>query len=152
MNNTMKKITLLMTLFMVVGCGAARPDSSAQDSSEEPSTSQKSSSKSSSDKPSSSSDKSSSSSSSQGGGSHAHTWSTEWSYDDNSHFHKCTQCDAKTDVTAHAFLDWQTVNLGTHLNDARYKHSTVKVKTCTACAYDKVDDVDILHRLSVCQD
>ena len=149
MNNTMKKITLLMTLFMVVGCGAARPDSSAQESSEEPSTSQKSSSKSSSDKPSSSSEKSSSSSSSssQGGGSHAHTWSTEWSYDDNSHFHKCTQCDAKTDVTAHAFLDWQTVNLGTHLNDARYKNSTVKVKTCTACAYDKVDDVDILPRL-----
>ena len=145
MNNTMKKITLLMTLFMVVGCGATRPSESASDSSEEP-TSQKSSDKSSSDKSSSSSGKSSSSSSSSGNSSHAHTWSTEWSYDENSHYHKCTQCDAKNDVTPHTLGDWQTVNLGEHLNDTRYKHSTVKIKSCT-CGYDKLDDIDVFPRL-----
>ena len=146
MNNTMKKITLLMTLFMVVGCGATRPSESASDSSEEP-TSQKSSDKSSSDKSSSSSGKSSSSSSSsQGGGSHVHTWSTEWSYDENSHYHKCTQCDAKNDVTPHTLGSSQTVNLGAHLNDTRYKHSTVKIKSCT-CGYDKIEDGDVFPRL-----
>ena len=134
-----------MTLFMVVGCGATRPSESASDSSEEP-TSQKSSDKSSSDKSSSSSGKSSSSSSSSGNSSHAHTWSTEWSYDENSHYHKCTQCDAKNDVTPHTLGSSQTVNLGAHLNDTRYKHSTVKIKSCT-CGYDKIEDGDVFPRL-----
>ena len=137
----MKKITLLMTLFMVVGCGATHTDSSAQESSDEPS-SQKSSDKSS-DKPSSNVDSSSSSQ----GGSHVHTWSTEWSYDDTTHFHACTGCDAKKDITAHTNSDWQTVNLGTYLNDTRYKHSTVKMKACADCGYNKLDDVDVFPRL-----
>ena len=144
----MKKLTLLMTLFMVVGCGATHTDSSVPESKDN-SSSQKTSDKPSSSKTNSSNGKTSSSiSPSSQNGSHVHTWATEWSYDDNTHFHKCTGCDAKKDITAHVgATEWQTVNLGEYLNDERYKHSTVKMKACSECGYNKLDDVDVFPRL-----
>ena len=133
----MKKITLLMTLFMVVGCGATHASDSASSSRKPSSQSSQSS-----QRPSSS--KSSSTSS----GVHEHTWSDEWSYDDSGHFHVCTICGQKKDITAHTMGEWKTVNLGDHLKDEQYRHSTVKMRCCADCDYNKLDDIDVFPRLN----
>ena len=146
MKNVLQKLSLLMISFVIVGCGASQPISVDESSDQTPSQSSQQSSSSgkssSSEKPDTSSNKPSSSS-----GAHVHTWSTDWSYDDNGHYHYCTECGAKQENVAHKLGDWQTVNLGTHLNDTRFKHSTVKLKKCSDCNYEKFDDIDVFPRL-----
>lgn len=136
MKNVLSKITCLMIAFMAVGC--TRPVSPSNDESKD---SQEPTSEKSSDKPS-------------GGGNsntsqteHVHDWDTEWSYDDNNHFHVCKTCGEKKDVTAHTSGDYESVNLGEYLKDQRYKHSTVKMKKCNDCGYNKMQDADIFPRL-----
>ena len=145
MKNVLQKLSLLMITFMVVGCGAARTSDSAVDSSEDtPSQTSQKSNDPTSEQSSASSDKSSSS---EGQGGHTHEWSEEWYYDDNTHFHKCKTCDAKTGIEAHTSGDYESVNLGDYLKDTRYKHSTVKMKNCTKCGYNKIQDADVFPRL-----
>ena len=136
----MKKITLLMTLFMVVGCGATYTDSSVQDSSEEPS-SQKSSDNPSSDNPS---DKPTSSapSSTSAVAPHTHEWSTEWDYDEAKHWHSCSGCSEKQGEANHTLGESHEVDLGTLLGDNKYQYTTVKVRECSACDYFAVDQKD----------
>ncbi len=145
MNNTLKKLTCLMISFLAIGCsqGPASTDSSKnQDSS-------KDNSQETSENTSSSNDKSSSKSSSSAQG-HVHEWETEWSYDDNGHFHACKTCNAKKDITAHKVSsDWESVNLGEYLQDDQYRHSTVKMKRCSDCGYNKLQDADVFPRVKL---
>ena len=150
MKNTIKKLTCLAVTFMAISCSGAPSDVSSTAKSKDDSSSQQQQDTSSAQKSSSSSTKSSSSAkssssskSSSSAGAHVHTWSTDWYYDETGHFHKCTGCDAKKDITGHTLSDWQTLNLGDHLQDSRYKHSTVKLKTCSGCGYEKMDDINV---------
>lgn len=47
---------------------------------------------------------------------HAHNWATEWSSDENNHWHACSGCDEKNDLGTHVFDD---------------DHDT----TCNTCGY-----------------
>ena len=99
---------------------------------------------------STSSSRSSSSSSSKSSSStslHIHEWSTEWAYNDSNHWHECSGCNNKNDNAAHTFGASQKVNLGERLNDSRYQHSTITVKACSACGYEKIEDEDILPKV-----
>ena len=127
MKNVLSKITCLLIAFMAVGCaGPVASNDESQDS----------------QKPSSNGNNDTSSTSG-----HVHDWNEEWSYDDNSHFHTCKTCNEKKDVTPHTSSDYQDVNLGEYLKDQRYKHSTVKMKACNECGYNKLQDADIFPRL-----
>ena len=153
MKNIFKKITFMMLTFMVMGCaGTGNIDNSSVDSSSnQPASSSRNSSSSSARPNSSSSTRPSSSSSSRPSSSstaHTHVWSDEWTYNDTQHWHACTVagCNEKKDVTSHTLGQEQEVNLGTHLNDDRYKRSTVKMKTCS-CGYEKLVDADVFPKV-----
>ena len=70
---------------------------------------------------------------------HTHNWATEWSADNNQHYHVCTTCGEKKDATNHTFGNWTTENLGTKLNDDRFNKSNVKYRTCSVCGYEQMD-------------
>ena len=127
MRNVLKKLTLLMVPFLLVGCNTAT--SSAEESSKEES-------KTSSQAPSSSK---SSSSSEAPTSTHQHSWASEWSQDDNNHWHACSGCDEKKDNAAHTFGEWQTVNLGELLKDSRFDLSNAKYRVCSTCNYEQID-------------
>ena len=110
MKKIFNKLTLLTIPFLVMGCSGTNPSSS------EPAS-----------QPSS-------------GPSHTHAWATEWSNDENNHWHACSGCNEKKDNAAHSFSDWQTVNLGTYLNDARFNLSTIKYKECSVCHFQQLDN------------
>ncbi len=140
-----------MISFMAIGCSQGGASSSAsQNNGDSKSSSTQNTSSGNGGRTSSSQAKSSSSqnkTSSVNG--HIHEWETEWSYDETTHFHRCKSCDAKKDITAHALpTEWQSVNLGEHLNDSAYRHSTIKAKVCPDCGYSKLDDADVLPRLN----
>lgn len=39
----------------------------------------------------------------------------------------------------HTFGQWKTESLGTKINDARFKYSTIKYRECTVCHYEEID-------------
>ena len=39
----------------------------------------------------------------------------------------------------HSFGEWKTESLGTKINDARFKYSTIKYRECTVCHYEEID-------------
>lgn len=39
----------------------------------------------------------------------------------------------------HTFGEWKTESLGTKINDARFKYSTIKYRECTVCHYEEID-------------
>ena len=144
------KLTCLMVPFLLLGCtqmqtsneSVENPSSTTANSSADKSSN---SSKSSSAKNSSSNKSSTKASSST----HDHNFDSEWSYDDTNHFHACkvAGCSEKKDTAKHDFGEWQTTNLGTLLNDSRYKHSTVKIRECKTCGYRAKDDIDVFPRI-----
>jgi len=73
------------------------------------------------------------------GNTHTHEWSTEWEKDASYHWHKCASCNEKNDNAAHDWNEWQTTNLGTMLNDARYNLNYVKTRTCKVCGFEELD-------------
>ena len=70
---------------------------------------------------------------------HEHNWKTEWTTDGTQHYHACEGCNEKKDAANHTFGEWQTQNLGTKINDTRFKNSTVKYKECSTCHYEQID-------------
>ena len=143
MKNVLSKITCLMIAFMAVGCTRpVSPSNEESKNSNQDQTSQKSE-----DKPSSADPVSSEDLGTSIPTGHVHDWATEWSYDDTTHFHLCKTCGAKKDITAHTSGDYESVNLGEYLKDQRYKHSTVKMKACSDCGYNKIQDADVFPRL-----
>ena len=86
-----------------------------------------------------SSKSSSTSSVNSGSGVHAHEWASEWSSDQNNHWHACASCNEKKDSAAHSFGEWKTESLGAKLNDARFNLSTIKYRECSVCHYEQID-------------
>ena len=71
---------------------------------------------------------------------HVHTFSTEWSYDSNHHFHNST-CghDVTTTPVSHTFSSWNIKK------DATEDEAGLKERTCTVCGY--VEEV-VIEKLS----
>ena len=57
---------------------------------------------------------------------HKHTWSSDWSYDDSSHWHVCSECGEKNESSAGAHEFGEAVKQGSEL-----------VYTCKVCGYVK---------------
>ena len=71
---------------------------------------------------------------------HEHTYSTEWTYDETSHWHKAT-CEHKTEVkdkTAHSFDKGVITKAATETEEGE------KTYTCTVCSYVKKESIDVL--------
>lgn len=68
---------------------------------------------------------------------HTHTWSTEWSGDEDSHWHACTgeACDAVNDEAAH------TWNGGEVTEQTTYDAPGKEVFTCTVCGYEREETI-----------
>ena len=129
MKKIFKKLTFLAVPLMALGC--AGPVSSSSDSSAL--------SKSSSNSTSTSERSTSTSTISASSGVHAHEWASDWTSDQNKHWHACKNCNEKKDNAAHTFGDWKTESLGTKINDARFKYSTIKYRECSTCHYEQID-------------
>ena len=69
---------------------------------------------------------------------HEHEWDTVWSYDDNNHWHACSGCNEKKDSAAHTMGQFAEVDLGTLLNNPKYKYTTVNARKCSSCDYFEV--------------
>ena len=136
MKNTFKKLTCLLVSFFAIGCAQTAGSGSSAISSSSSNRSRSSSS--SPVRPSSSSSSSSST--------HEHVWSTEWSYDDNNHWHACTICGQVKDSTAHELVDWESTSTST-LNAAEpYKAANARIKGCKHCNYH-IFDGDLLPQV-----
>ena len=125
MKKIFQKLTFLAVPFMAIGCTGPAKSSSNNGTSSNPSTSANPS--------------INSSTVSNTSGVHVHEWATEWSSDQNNHWHACKSCNEKNDSAAHTFGEWKTENLGTKLNDARFNLSTVKYRECSVCHYEQID-------------
>ena len=67
-----------------------------------------------------------------------HTYATEWTYDDDNHWHACTDEgyeDLKADVAAH---DWDSGEVTT---PATFEAPGVRTHTCTVCDATKTEDI-----------
>ena len=133
MKNIFQKLTLLMIPALLVSCSMLEPTASSSSSSSK-----------SGDKTSSSSagGNSSRSSSSSSLIPHDHDWQTTWSYDNNNHWHACSGCNEKKDSAAHTMGQFADVDLGTLLNNPKYKYTTVNARKCTSCDYFEVQQKD----------
>ena len=130
MKKIFKKIAFLAVPLMVLGC-AGPANSSESSVTSKSSTSSNS---------TSTSEKSTSTSSiNSSSGVHVHEWASEWSSDQNNHWHACKDCNEKKDNAAHTFGEWKTESLGTKINDARFKYSTIKYRECSVCHYEQID-------------
>ena len=65
---------------------------------------------------------------------HEHSAEKEWSSDETSHWHKCSECDEKLDKADHTFTDWTTTK------EATCTEKGLKYKECSICKY-KVEQV-----------
>ncbi|MCM1054462.1 MAG: hypothetical protein NC394_02970, partial [Bacteroides sp.] len=64
-----------------------------------------------------------------------HTFSEDWSKDENNHWHKCKNCGATDTKAAH------TWNSGTITKAATCTAKGVKTYTCTVCGQTKTEDI-----------
>ena len=144
MKDKFKKLICLTIPFMILGC-STKPIESGESGSESVQNSSKADSSS---KAENSSSKASSSKESSVVSSipHDHKWQEEWSYDANKHWHACEGCNERKDEATHTFGELKEYNLGTYLNDTRYKRSTVKLRTCS-CGCEKQEDADVFPRI-----
>ena len=72
---------------------------------------------------------------------HEHTFSSEWSYNDASHWHAAT-CEHSTltsDLAAHSFGDWETATPATETSTG------VKTRECSICHYVQEAPIDKLE-------
>ncbi len=69
---------------------------------------------------------------------HTCTFSEQWQSDGESHFHCCTGCGKKGEVTAHSFGEYITVT------EATTAQAGKKTRTCAVCGYDQESVIDPL--------
>lgn len=62
---------------------------------------------------------------------HVHTYSVEWEHDGTTHFHACTECGSKKDVSAHEFGEWSIVREATESAEGE------ESRTCPICGYSE---------------
>ena len=142
MKNTMKKITALMIAFLAVGCGPVNNDAKSEPNEEPTSVAQ------------SISSKEGEKSSSQGGGTTSqntggHKFATAWSYDDEYHWHACTEagCRNVADYGEHQFGEWTTVDPSTLEGAAKYAYEKPQIKKCATCGYYQIKGTNTLPEL-----
>lgn len=72
-----------------------------------------------------------------GSGTHTHTYSEQWSYNDTDHWHACTgaDCDEVTDKAAHT---WDN---GTITENPSCTETGEKTYTCTVCSATKTEEI-----------
>ena len=58
-----------------------------------------------------------------------HTWSTEWAFDDDSHWHPCSECSEKKDEEAHSYTE-EVVADEYKVSDATYSAPATYYKSC----------------------
>ena len=65
---------------------------------------------------------------------HEHSYSEEWSSDENNHWHAC-ECGAKADTAAHTYGEWSVTK------EATETETGSKERTCTVCAYVQTEAI-----------
>ena len=65
---------------------------------------------------------------------HEHSYSEEWSSDENNHWHAC-ECGAKADTAAHTYGEWSVTK------EAIETETGSKERTCTVCAYVQTEAI-----------
>ena len=73
---------------------------------------------------------------------HVHTFASEWSHDETSHWHAAT-CghDVKDATAAHTFGDWEIVTPATETATGLKKH------TCSVCDYEATETIPVLEHV-----
>lgn len=68
---------------------------------------------------------------------HKHTYSDEWSFDENNHFHDatCEDTDLVKDIGAHTFGEWKTIKAATTEEEGMLQ------RTCSVCGYFEIDRI-----------
>ena len=70
---------------------------------------------------------------------HTHSWGEAWEYDSSKHWHNCSGCKEKNSSAAHTFGEYQDIDLGTLLNNPKYKYTVVRTRKCSVCDYLEYD-------------
>ncbi|MCQ2776520.1 MAG: CotH kinase family protein [Bacilli bacterium] len=125
MKNVIGKITCLMSALMIIGCAQTAPSSS-----DDPSI----------DSSNSVSESSQISSKISSSGPHVHDYSA-YDYDDNNHWKVCPGCGQKQESAAHTLGEYKDVDLGTLLNNPKYKYTLVNARKCNTCNYFEIGQV-----------
>ena len=77
-----------------------------------------------------------------------HNWSTEWSSDENNHWHACTDsgCTERSDQAAHTYGDW------TVTKEATETETGTRTRTCSVCGYVQTETIPVLPHTHVWSD
>lgn len=71
---------------------------------------------------------------------HKHTFSSDWKFDAENHWHACedANCDEKEGLAAHTFGDWKVTVEPTETTKG------TRVRTCTVCSYEVSESINEL--------
>lgn len=132
MKKTVKLLSLLLALGMLVGCGANKPSQSPKSEDQSGAPSQKSED---SEEPSSKDPEESSSEEPSVPVEHTHSWESNWTSDPDNHWHKCSSCSEIKDVAAH------TWDAGKVTKEPGAYTTGIKTYECTVCKRTKTEEI-----------
>ena len=69
---------------------------------------------------------------------HDHSYSEEWSSDENNHWHEC-DCGAKADTAAHTYGEWKVIQEATKIEEGSME------RTCTVCGYKQTETIPVIE-------
>ena len=140
MKNNLAKLTALMVAFLAIGCSPVNSEIKSEPVGD--STSQATSKS----EPGKSSSSGGTSTSQQTG---SHKYATTWSYDDEYHWHACTEkdCRSVSDYGEHQLSDWTKVDPSTLSGAAQYAYVNPEVKKCATCGYYQIRGTNTLPEL-----
>ena len=69
---------------------------------------------------------------------HEHSYSEEWSSDENNHWHAC-ECGAKADTAAHTYGEWSVTK------EATETETGSRERTCTVCDYMQTETIPVIE-------
>ena len=67
---------------------------------------------------------------------HEHSFSSDWKYDENGHWHAC-ECGAKSDEAAHTFGEWKITK------EASKTEKGLKQRVCSVCGYEQTAEISL---------
>ena len=139
MKNNLTKLTAVMIAFLAIGCSPVNSEIKSEPVGE--STSQASSKS----EPGKSSSNSGTTSQQTG----SHKYATTWSYDDEYHWHACTEkdCRSVSDYGEHQLSDWTKVDPSTLSGAAQYAYVNPEIKKCATCGYYQIRGTNTLPEL-----
>lgn len=74
---------------------------------------------------------------------HVHDFSTEWSFDDDTHWHDCKGCDSRDAENSH---DWDS---GIVTKKPTETETGIKTYTCQTCGHQKTEVISLLNKPTV---